>query len=331
MKNEITVSIICDTYNHEKYISQCLEGFLMQKTNFNIEILIHDDASTDNTATIIREYEAKHPDIIKPIYQTENQYSKHKSGYIWRTIQFPRAKGKYVALCEGDDYWTDPLKLQKQVDFLEANEDYGLIHTDAKQYCQSLGKFRKVKRNSINSLDDLIIDNHIYTLTTCFRNDLLKDYLDNFYPQIPKFPFEDYQLWLYFFSKAKGYHLQEVTGVYKVLDNSACHFTNIEEGMFFEKKVYECRIFFLKKFFPENNYLEKKVKHRYALATLNHRIRINSEKYFLENSGLIKYIDNFILRQYYTLCKINFPVFSFAFRFLNGLKNGVRNLLEDEN
>ena len=115
--NEILVSICCITYNHEKYIRDAIEGFLMQKTDFPFEVLIHDDASTDGTADIIREYETKYPDIIKPIYQTENQYSKGIK--ISATYNYPRAKGKYIALCEGDDYWIDPYKLQKQVDFLE--------------------------------------------------------------------------------------------------------------------------------------------------------------------------------------------------------------------
>ena len=111
------VSICCLTFNHENYIRQCLDGFMMQQTNFKFEVLIHDDASTDNTTTIIREYEQRYPETIKPIYQSENQYSKGvKPSFIF---QFPRAKGKYIAMCEGDDYWTDPLKLQKQVDFME--------------------------------------------------------------------------------------------------------------------------------------------------------------------------------------------------------------------
>jgi glycosyltransferase involved in cell wall biosynthesis len=122
MTNDPLVSICCITYNHEKYIQQCLEGFLIQKTTFLFEILIHDDASTDRTADIIREYETKYPDIIKPIYQTENQYSK---GVIVSAVyNWPRAKGKYIALCEGDDYWIDSYKLQKQVDFMEANPEY---------------------------------------------------------------------------------------------------------------------------------------------------------------------------------------------------------------
>ena len=121
------LSIICITYNHKDFIRQALEGFVMQKTNFKFEVLIHDDASTDGTADIIREYEAKYPDIIKPIYQKENQFSK--GVHILKTFIYPRVLGKYVALCEGDDYWTDPNKLQKQVDFLEAHPEYsGCFH-----------------------------------------------------------------------------------------------------------------------------------------------------------------------------------------------------------
>lgn len=117
------VSICCITYNHAKYIRDALDGFLMQKTTFPIEIIIHDDASTDGTADIIREYEAKYPDIIKPVYQTENQYSKGVRNFL--TI-FPMAKGKYIAMCEGDDFWTDPKKLQIQYDFMESHPDYSL-------------------------------------------------------------------------------------------------------------------------------------------------------------------------------------------------------------
>lgn len=119
MNDEIMVSVCCLVYNHEKYLRQCLDGFMMQKTNFKFEVLIHDDASTDGSSNIIREYELKYPEIIKPIYQTENQYSKGvKISWLY---QYPRAKGKYIALCEGDDYWTNPYKLQKQFDSLENN------------------------------------------------------------------------------------------------------------------------------------------------------------------------------------------------------------------
>lgn len=116
------VSVLCLAYNHEKYIRDALEGFVSQKTNFPFEVFVHDDASTDNTAEIIREYAEKYPEIIKPIYQTENQHSKNVR--IGKTIVFPMMKGKYIAICEGDDYWCNKNKLQKQVDWLETHPDY---------------------------------------------------------------------------------------------------------------------------------------------------------------------------------------------------------------
>ncbi len=119
--NSIEVSIICNAYNHEAYIGKALESFVNQKTNFAFEILVHDDASTDGTAAVIREYESKYPELIKPIYQTENQWSKGQG--IVGKLQRSRALGRYIAMCEGDDYFTDPYKLQKQFDALEAHPE----------------------------------------------------------------------------------------------------------------------------------------------------------------------------------------------------------------
>ncbi|WP_051285438.1 glycosyltransferase family 2 protein [Aequorivita capsosiphonis] len=120
------VSILCVTYNHEKYIRHCLESLVSQKCDFLFEILIHDDASTDATQTIIKEFQHKYPELVKPILQTENQWSK-KAGGINLRFNYPRAKGKYIALCDGDDYWIGEDKLQKQVAFLESNPDYSLV------------------------------------------------------------------------------------------------------------------------------------------------------------------------------------------------------------
>ena len=127
------VSICCITYNHAQFIRKCLDGFLMQETNFPIEILIHDDCSTDGTTEIIREYEAKYPDLIFPLYEEENQYQQGKAAEI-DFYNYRRARGKYIAYCEGDDYWTDPQKLQKQVDFMEANPEYSVCFHDFQKY-----------------------------------------------------------------------------------------------------------------------------------------------------------------------------------------------------
>ena len=124
---EVSVSVI--TYNHEKYIAKCLDSILSQKTNFQFEILIHDDASTDGTVDIIKEYEKKYPDIVKPIYEKENQYSKHvkRISYLYN---YKRAEGKYIAQCEGDDFWCDDRKLQIQYDYMEQHPNISMhMHT----------------------------------------------------------------------------------------------------------------------------------------------------------------------------------------------------------
>lgn len=115
------VTVACITYNHGKYVRECLNGILKQKCSFEVEIIVHDDKSTDGTREIIEEYKNAYPNIIL-ILQNENQYSKGKKPLI--DFILPRAKGRYMAFCEGDDYWTDPNKLQNQADFLESNSDF---------------------------------------------------------------------------------------------------------------------------------------------------------------------------------------------------------------
>ena len=122
--DNIKVSIICIVYNHEKFLRKCLDGFVKQKTNFKFEAIIHDDCSTDNSKQIIEEYYKKYPEIIVPIYEKDNQFSKGKK--IIRDIVYPRIRGKYVAICEGDDYWTDENKIQLQYDFMEKNTNCSL-------------------------------------------------------------------------------------------------------------------------------------------------------------------------------------------------------------
>lgn len=136
MKKEIKplVSIKCLVYNHEPFLRQCLDGFIMQKTNFAFEAIVHDDASTDNSVAIIREYAEKYPDIIKPIYETENQYSKRDGSLNKIMTEAIHPDSKYVAYCEGDDYWTDPYKLQVQVDFLEKNKQCTLVYHACENY-----------------------------------------------------------------------------------------------------------------------------------------------------------------------------------------------------
>lgn len=125
----IAVSIYCITYNHEPYIRDALEGFVRQKTDFPFEAIVHDDASTDGTAEIVGEYARRYPDLIVPVLQEENQHSKGRS--ILRTQILPRARGRYLAACEGDDFWTDEYKLQKQYDYMESHPGCTFCFTNA--------------------------------------------------------------------------------------------------------------------------------------------------------------------------------------------------------
>ncbi len=127
------VSVGCVAYNHEAFIAQALEGFLMQKTTFPVEIIVYDDASTDRTADIIKEYAKRYPDKIRPIFQRKNRYKEGKKPFV--DYVFPECRGKYIALCEGDDYWTDPYKLQKQVEFMEAHPDCSMSSHPVRVVC----------------------------------------------------------------------------------------------------------------------------------------------------------------------------------------------------
>lgn len=242
------VSIKCLTYNHEPYIAQTLDGFLMQKTNFPFEVIVHDDASTDRTAEIIREYEKKFPKIIKPIYEMENQYSKH-DGSLSRIVN-AALKGKYVAMCEGDDYWIDENKLQMQVDFLEKNPEYGLCYTKCRQFFQKDSKFsKKIFGSYVKDFDDLLKNgNRIPTLTVVCRKSLEDKYFEEIKPYSRGWLMGDYPRWLYMTQVSKVKFIDKVTSVYRVLENSASHSGDVGKNIAFSRAVRDIQSFFSEKY-----------------------------------------------------------------------------------
>mgnify|MGYP005752602571 CR=1 FL=1 len=174
------VAIKCFVYNHEPYLRECLDGFVMQQTDFPFVAIVHDDASTDHSADIIREYAAKYPDIIHPIYETENQYSK-QDGSLGRIMDaaIDSTGAKYIAMCEGDDYWTDPNKLQKQVDFLEEHLDYSMCFHGADILNESHREiFPKCEtiENREYFPDDVYPDWVVPTASIVYRNIAIKEY-----------------------------------------------------------------------------------------------------------------------------------------------------------
>lgn len=242
------VVIRCLTYNHESYIRDALEGFVMQKTNFPFVAIVHDDASTDGTAAIIREYAERYPDIIKPIYETENQYSKG-DGSLGRIMNGAcEATGaKYIAMCEGDDFWTDPNKLQIQVDFLESHPDYSMCYTKVKCYNQGSKKFLHEWGGNGENLRALINENSIATLTVMFLHKIYKRYLNAISPYYNKnWLLSDYPIWLYVAAESKIKFINETTGVYRLLEESASHSHNISKQLQYMDSVTDIKLIYCK-------------------------------------------------------------------------------------
>ncbi|MGO3184216.1 MAG: glycosyltransferase family 2 protein [Aequorivita sp.] len=236
------VSIQCITYNHENYIREAIEGFLMQKTNFPVEILIHDDASTDNTANIIREYEVQYPQIIKPIFQAENLHSK-KRGAITR-IQNERSNGKYIAMCEGDDYWTDPLKLQKQIDFLESHPDYTLTVSGFKSIKE--GESKEIIESGVVSSNQENEEGFTFlledTLEGWKRKILTAVFINNksAIAEYGKYKYSnDNHLFYHLLKEGKGYYFKQVFGVYNMHEGGVYSLKSQEENLHKAYLIYQ--------------------------------------------------------------------------------------------
>ena len=242
MKNwtgNVCLSISCCTYNHEKFIEDALEGFLIQETKFPFEILIHDDASTDNTANIIKDYEKAYPHIIKPIYQKENQFSQFVN--ITSKYQISRAQGQYIAMCEGDDYWTDRLKLQKLVDFLEKNNDYAGCAHDV----DVIDEHKQIKQETpygnyhedLLTINDQIKYNNLPSLSLvfrkqCFNHDLFIKLKEN-----TKY-IGDIQLKCMILSQGKIKYFKEKMGTYRSITSSGTSFSAQKPEIAYKDTVF---------------------------------------------------------------------------------------------
>lgn len=276
--NKPLVSVCCLTYNQEKYISDAIEGFLMQRTSFPVEVIIHDDASTDKTGEIIKGYAERNADLFVPLFQVENQFSKGENPFIKNIL--PRVSGKYIAFCEGDDYWTDPLKLQKQTDFLESNPNYGMICTNYSRYIQSSGI---LKRNCFSSAKyghevkfaDYLLDmSTIGTATVVMRSALARKYVAEIPEDIrDSFVVGDTPLWLFTAARSKVAVLPDETAIYRILDSSACHFISPDEHYKFVLKGFEMADYFYKRYGNNDSHLLERLNRKKLKAALFHGYR----------------------------------------------------------
>ena len=215
MEDNILVTVICRTYNHERYIDECLKSLVSQKTNFKYEIIVHDDASTDGTAEIIKKYEKEYPDLLRCVYQEENQYSKKVDTNI--TTVFPMARGKYYAPCEGDDFWTDINKLQCQADFMESHEDYAVCG-HAAYYANEDSTlcndefFRPYEESKTITMEELFTGWKMATNSLMYRADARGKEKIPFKGDCPN---GDYALIVYLGTKGKIYYEDKLMSAYR--------------------------------------------------------------------------------------------------------------------
>ena len=285
--NEVMVSVCMITYNHEKFIGDAIEGVLMQKTNFPIELIIGEDCSTDNTRKIVLEYADKYPNIIRPLLPEKNLGMMNNFIVTMQT-----ATGKYIALCEGDDYWTDPYKLQKQVDFLEGNEEFGLVcsnfsvlHENSKKIVTD-SYIGFVENDSDIDFNSLLKKNTIGTLTTCFRSEILSSYYDEI-KDCNLWLLGDYPIWLFISESFKIKKFNSNTAVYRLLDESA---TNIKE---YSKSIrFNVSIMQIKEYFALRNNKLEIVNDEIALFYFEMLNDLYAAKIFLDDnyiSGIKKF------------------------------------------
>lgn len=257
---EILVSIWCPTYNHELYIKDAIEGFLSQKTNFRYEIIIHDDASSDRTTEIIKEYEKEYPDLIRGIYQLENQYKTNQPSIKWiQKIEAQNCRGKYIAICEGDDYWIDVQKLQLQVDFLENHPEYIMtvhdaINFDYKNYEIKSGCI--YDRDCEVSAEDIIVQNkYMFSASILCRKEVAR--MSDFFLEAG---IGDYTTLLYSLTKGKIYYISRIMSVYRQHHEGSWSHSFLEEKNMLTHSVLI--IDFLKRYNLYTN-------HKYEIYVIN--------------------------------------------------------------
>lgn len=254
-KNEMkpTVSVVMITYNHDKFIAEAIEGVLMQQANFPVELIIADDCSPDATSQVVQHYIDSHPNGGWISYHRHPSNKGMMSNLIWA---FEQAKGDFIAVCEGDDYWIHPLKLQKQVDFLEEHPTYAFVHTDYDYLYNKTGKVTPnyylsigLKNSSGHVFEFTFLTTFIRTLTTCFRKEFLLEcshLLD--ISEKNKWIGADLQIYLYLTYKYPIGYMDESFGVYRRLEESASTSHSASKRIKFQRSHLEIRYYFLERF-----------------------------------------------------------------------------------
>lgn len=237
------------TYNQENFVAQAIEGVLAQQGDIRIDLTIGEDCSTDATRPICESYAARHPDLIRLIPAAANL---GVMANFFRTLGY--ATGKYVALCEGDDYWCDPGKLQRQVDWLESHPECGLVYSQVRWYFDREKRFDRNwggPGSGETTLERLLEGNCIPTPSIVIRRDLLDRYIAEVRPQERGWMMGDYPMWLYAAAHSKIRFIDEPLAVYRILNESASHFRSFEQADRFCRSTLDIRRFFAGQYAPQ--------------------------------------------------------------------------------
>lgn len=307
------VSVILLTYNHKNYIAQAIDSVLEQKVTFNYELLIGDDCSTDGTCEIVDSYFKKYPNLVKTVRSKQNVGPVKNEK---RLIE--ESKGKYIAFLEGDDYWVDTLKLQKQIDFLESNPDYGLVHGDVNHYFEetkktifSVNKYYKKPIYNGNIYREILKPDPLFikTATTCFRKELLKHF--DFEKAINEnWVLTDLPLWIDLSYNSKIYYFEDVFATYRLLKESASRTSSLEKRINYHKNVFKIKQHYFNKYNIEvdiinnltHDYYLKLL--RYAFKQQNYHLMKEVKAYFKKSAIRLTFSERTMI--YLTKLKIRF-------------------------
>lgn len=293
----LKVSVIMITYGHEKYIEQAIQGVLMQEGNFELEFIIANDCSPDKTDLIIKEIIKTHPKSSSILYLSRDKNLGIMPNFIDASSQ---CNGSYIALCEGDDYWVDKFKIQKQLDLFLSDQEIGLVYTGLKHFNQSQNTFIDINTKYFSDksvvISELLKSKYIEFCTVMIEAKLFKKTLNLLHNELLNNAIiGDTRILLECAQNSKFGFLADITTVYRIVQNSASHPVGIDKGLLTSKDTYNCRKFFI------NRYSLNKKLLAVALCNFNKGLitkAFNEKSY----SNVIKLISNIKLIDYFDYC-----------------------------
>ncbi|WP_045419969.1 glycosyltransferase family 2 protein [Vibrio campbellii] len=323
------ISVICITYNHGDYLTEAIESFLAQKSEYKFEIIVHDDASIDNTTSILKAISRKYPTIIKPIYNAENQYSQNVNLPISNCNSL--AKGAYIAFCEGDDYWVDEYKLQRQIKFLEKHHQYGLVLTDYHNYDQSTQaiKYNLISSNLEQHLSRLNFESflthfgYFSPMTWLVRSDLWHEVTNHNEQHL-----DGTFVWLLKVLKISQVKvLTNATAVHRLLPESASHSNNVEKLLTRNESLLETQMWFHEEYKLEPSLIEQFLKVHFLLNlnTVASR-KITRGAFFKVLTGFkFSYLSSMNKMQILSLISIFIPLPNKIKTMINNFVKSIKN------